>query len=63
MSESFAAPTDECVRPDCDERIAPVKQAAQRRHHPSRGIVGTAGFDLPLLEERQLLPEKQILSR
>jgi hypothetical protein len=62
-SESFAVPTDVCICLDCDERTAPIKQAAQRRHHPSRGIVGPAGFDRPLLEKGQLLPQKQILSR
>ena len=40
---------------------APLEHSAQSRHQPASGIVGPSGFDLALLEERQLLAEKEIL--
>ena len=43
------------------QRIAPLEHSAQDRHHPQGGIVGPSWPDLPLLEERQLLPEEEVL--
>jgi len=54
-------PTDECIRLDIRQRILPLEHLTQSRHQPASGIVGSSGFDLSLLEESQLLAQKQIL--
>ena len=53
--------TDECIRLDIHQRILPLEHLTQSRHQPASGIVGSSGFDLSLLEESQLLAQKQIL--
>ncbi len=59
--EAFAVPTDECIQLDIHQRIRPLEHLTQSRHQPASGIVGSSGFGLSLLEESQLLAEKQIL--
>ena len=54
-------PTDERIRFDVPQNIAPLEHSAQSCHQPPRGIVGPPWFDLPLLKQRQLLPEEEIL--
>jgi hypothetical protein len=54
-------PSDERIRFDVPQSIAPLEHSAQSRHHPPRGIGGPSWFNLPLLKQRQLLPEEQIL--
>ena len=51
------------IRLHIHQRIAPREHSAQGAHHPSDGIVGPSWFDLPLLEQRQLLAKEQILRR
>src|SRR4029077_10388222 len=59
--ESFAMPTDECIRLDIHQRTAPREHATQRRHHPTGGIVGSSWFDFALLEQRQLFAKEEVL--
>ena len=56
-------PSDERVRLHIHQRIAPLEHSAQGRHHPPGGIVGPSWPDLPLLEERQLFAEEEVLRR
>ena len=63
QTESLAMPSDERVRLHIHRRIAPLEHLAQGRHHPPGGIVGPSWPDLPLLEERQLFPEEEVLRR
>ena len=53
-------PTDERIRLDIHQRIAPGEHPTQGRHHPTGGIVGSSWFDLALLEERQLLTKEEV---
>ena len=56
-------PPDERLRLHIHQRIAPLEQLAQGRHHPAGGIIGPSWPDLPLLEERQLFPEEEVFRR
>jgi hypothetical protein len=56
-------PTDERIWFHIPQSIAPFEHSAQSRHHPPCGIVDPSRFHLPLLKQRQLLPEEQILGR
>src|SRR5262249_34190996 len=57
--ESFAMPTDGCIRLDIHQRTAPREHATERRHHPTGGILGSSWFDFALLAEHQLLRKKR----
>ena len=61
-AESFAVPTDQGVRLHDRERGCPIDQVCEHDEGVPRRLIGTAGFDSALSIERQLLPEKQILS-
>jgi len=37
-----------------------MEHSAQGRHHPPGCIVGPPRFNLPLLKERQLLPQEEV---
>jgi hypothetical protein len=63
LPESFAVPADEGIRFDYHQRHPPIEQPTHRDHQPSGSVVGPMWFDLPLLEERQLLPQEQVLGR
>ena len=53
-------PTDERIRLDIHQRVAPWEHPTQGRHHPTGGIVGSSWFDLALLEESQLLAKEEV---
>jgi hypothetical protein len=53
-------PTDERIRLDIHQRVAPWEHPTQGRHHPTGGIVSSSWFDLALLEERQLLAKEEV---
>ena len=59
--EAFAVPTDERIRLHIHQRTAPLEHSAEGGHHPPGGIAGPSWFNLPLLEERQLLPKEEVL--
>src|SRR5262252_1070213 len=61
--KSFALPSDERIRLYIHQRIAPREHSAQGGHYPSGGVVGPSWFDLPLLEQCQLLAKEEILRR
>jgi hypothetical protein len=54
-------PIDKSVRFDDHQHCPPIEQPAHRRHRESSRVFNAVGFDLPLLKERQLLSQKQIL--
>ena len=60
-AESLAVPTQERVRLPIHQRVPPSEPLTQSRHHPAGGSVGPSRPDLPLLEEGQLLSQKQVL--
>jgi len=60
-AESLAVPTQERFRLDSHQRVAPSEPLTQSRHHPAGGSIGRSRPDLPLLEEGQLLSQKQVL--
>ena len=53
-------PTDERIRLDIHQRVAPWEHPTQVHHHPTGGIVGSSWFDLALLEESQLLAKEEV---
>jgi len=59
--KAFAVPTDESIRHDIHQHIRPLEHLTQRCHQPASGIVVSSGFGPSLLEESQLLAQKQIL--
>ena len=54
-------PTDQRIRFDVRQHIAPREHSTQSCHRPPRGIICPSRFNLPLLKESQLLPKEQIL--
>jgi hypothetical protein len=55
-------PTDQRIRFDVPQHIAPREHSTQSCHRPPRGIICPSRFNLPLLKESQLLlPKEQIL--
>jgi hypothetical protein len=52
-------PADEGIGLD-DQRHPPIEQPTHGGHQPPGSIVGPVRLDLPLLEERQLLSQKQV---
>ncbi len=62
QTKSFPVPADERVGLHDDEGILPVEQPSQRRHREPLRVVGTARRLLTLDKERELFPEKEILS-
>ncbi len=56
-------PADKGIGLDYHWRHPPIEQPTDRDHQPSGSVVSPVRFDLPLLEERQLLPQKQVLRR
>jgi hypothetical protein len=54
-------PADQRIGLDVPQNIAPLEHSAQGCHQPPCGIVCSSWFNLPLLKQRQLLPEEQIL--
>ena len=60
-AESLAVPTQERVRLDIHQRVAPGEPLTQGRQHPAGGIVGPSRPDLPLLEQGQLLSQEEVL--
>ena len=54
-------PADERIGLDIREGVPPREHAAQNHHNQSRGIIGPARPQLPLLEEGKLLWQKEVL--
>ena len=52
-------PADEGIGLDHHHRHPSIEQPADRGHQPSGSVVGPVRFDLPLLEELQLLPQER----
>ena len=61
--ESLPVPADEGVGLDDHQRHPPIEQPSHGGHQPPGSIVGPVRLDLPLLEERQLLSQKQVFRR
>jgi hypothetical protein len=59
MRESLVVPTQERVRLDIHQRVAPSEPLTQSRHHPASGSAGPSRPDLPLPEEGQLFRRKR----
>ena len=60
-AESLAVPTQERIRLDIHQRVAPGEPLTQSRQHPAGGSVGPSRPDLPLLEQGQLLSQEEVL--
>ena len=54
-------PADERIGLHDDEGVVSVEHSGQRRHREPRRVVGTSRCLLALDEERELLPEEEIL--
>jgi hypothetical protein len=54
-------PSDERIRLHVHQRIPPLEDSAHSGHHPPGRIVGSSWFNLPPLEEGQLLAKEEIL--
>ncbi|HMF90211.1 MAG TPA: hypothetical protein VKL40_06180, partial [Candidatus Angelobacter sp.] len=59
----LALSSDQRIRLYIHQRIAPGEHSVQGGHRPSGGVVRPSWFDLPLLEQRQLLAKEEILRR
>jgi hypothetical protein len=57
----LALPTNEGIRLDIPQDVAPRKHSTQGRHQPTGGVVRPSWFELPLLVERQLFAEEEVL--
>src|SRR5271163_5348831 len=62
-AEALAVPGDQRPRPHHNQSVSPIEPATQQHQSETRRIVGTAGLDLALLIERELLAQEQILGR
>src|SRR5271156_5513705 len=62
-AEALAVPGDQGPGPHHNQSVSPIEPAAQQHQSETRRIVGSAGLDLALLIERELLAQEQILGR
>ena len=54
-------PADERIGLDVHQGVTPREHAAQNHHKEPGGIIGPVWLDLPLLEQRELFSQKEIL--
>jgi hypothetical protein len=49
QTESFAMPSDQCLRLNDNQSVAPVEPLAQEAHQPASGILGATRSEIALL--------------
>ena len=54
-------PADERIGFDVHQGVTPREHAAQNHHQQPRGIIGPVWLPLPLLEQRELLSQEEVL--
>jgi hypothetical protein len=60
--ESFPVPADERIGFDVHQGGTPREHAAQNHHKESSGIIGPVWLHLPLLEQRELFSQEEVLA-
>ena len=62
QTKSFPVPADERIGLHDDEGVSPLEELSQGHHREASGVICAARCLLALDKERELFPEKEILS-